>query len=533
MKNYKKILSLIVVFASLFLNNCSEDFLEEQPKDAIFADNLFLNKSGFEQGLYAIYALIRTERTDRAGASVEGSFMWKAGTDTAWGNYTFNAIRAFDIYGTNLNPADNRLTSMFNLLYDIVNSSNLIISRAENPDVDWEGASFDENEKNKNLILAHAKLFRAWAYRHLTNSWGDVPLSLEEINGSTFRTNWEREDVNVIREQMEEDLLFAEAHLADDYNDPLVLSKAVAQHLLAELYLTMDDPSNAEIKAEAAINNPNFSLITSRFGKNAGDPGTPFTDIFIEGNALATDGNTETLWAFLNVLDIPGEEALSMRRTWKNRYYNITSDDLWAYSQYGGRGIGRLSHTIYVEDLYEDIDDRYSEYAWDKFYLKEEGGDIVYTEVPSFSSWKASDRYWPSTKKWNGFPDLDRVNASGTYANMVYMRLAETYLLAAEAEMKLNKLDEAADHINALRNRANATPITAADVNVDLILDERARELITEEYRRYTLNRFGLLVSRTQQYNKFTEITERDVLFPLPQDFIDSNEANIEQNPGW
>ena len=99
--------------------------------------------------------------------------------------------------------------------------------------------------------------------------------------------------------------------------------------------------------------------------------------------------------------------------------------------------------------------------------------------------------------------------------------------------MKLNKNDEAATHINALRTRSNATPITASDVNVDLILDERARELISEEYRRYTLNRFGILVSRAQQFNKFTQITDRDILFPLPQDFIDSNEAPIQQNPGW
>ncbi len=529
----KKIITLIFLISNLTLFvGCSEDFLIEEPKDALFVDNLYVNKSGFDQGINAIYALIRSERTDRS-TSVEASYMWKSGTDVAWGNYTFSGLRSFDIYGANLNPTNTVIRNMFNDMYDIVNSSNLIISRAENPGVDWEGTSETENENNKNLILAHARLFRAWAYRHLTNSFGDVPLSLGEIDGSTFQTAWPLEDVAVVRGEMEKDLLFAEEHLADDYSNPLVLSKVVAQHLLAELYLTMDDAVRAELKAEAVINNPNFSLITSRFGVNASSGGTPFTDVFLEGNALPSDGNTETLWAFLNTLDVPGQAAISMRRTWKNRYYNITKDDNWAFSQYGGRGIGRICHTLYVENLYEDMDDRYSEYAFDKFYLLEEGGDTVFTEVPSFDDWKVSDRYWPTTKKWDGFADLERVNSSGSFANMVYMRLAETYLLLAEAEMKLNKNDEAAAHINALRERSNATPITAADVNVDLILDERARELHSEEYRRYTLNRFGLLVSRTQQYNKFTQITEREVLFPYPQSFIDSNEAPIQQNPGW
>ena len=533
MKNTKTQVLIITTLCVLLFSGCNDTFLDEEPKDALFVDNLYATKSGFDQGINAIYALIRSERTDRANTSVEASYLWKAGTDTAWGNYTFSRLRSFDIYGVNLDPTNGPLTSMFNLLYDIVNSSNLIISRAERSNIDWEGANETENEYNKNLVIAHARLFRAWAYRHLTNSWGDVPLSIEEIDGSTFKTAWPREDVAIIRQQMESDLLFAEEHLADNYNNPLVLSKVVAQHLLAELYLTMEDPAKAEVKAEAAISNPNFKLVTSRFGVEAGEGGTPFTDIFLEGNALPSNGNTETLWAFLNTLDVPGEEEITMRRTWKNRYYNITKDDDWAFSQYGGRGIGRLAHTIYVEDLYEDMDDRYSEYAFDKFYLLEEGGDTVYTRVPTFVNWSASDRYWPSTKKWDGFADLERVNSTGSHANMVYMRLAETYLLLAEAEMKLNKNDEAATHINALRTRSNAKPITASDVNVDLILDERARELISEEYRRYTLNRFGILVSRAQQFNKFTQITDRDILFPLPQDFIDSNEVPIQQNPGW
>ena len=247
MKNTKTQVLIITTLCVLLFSGCNDTFLDEEPKDALFVDNLYATKSGFDQGINAIYALIRSERTDRANTSVEASYLWKAGTDTAWGNYTFSRLRSFDIYGVNLDPTNGPLTSMFNLLYDIVNSSNLIISRAERSNIDWEGANETENEYNKNLVIAHARLFRAWAYRHLTNSWGDVPLSIEEIDGSTFKTAWPREDVAIVRQQMESDLLFAEEHLADNYNNPLVLSKVVAQHLLAELYLTMEDPAKAEV----------------------------------------------------------------------------------------------------------------------------------------------------------------------------------------------------------------------------------------------------------------------------------------------
>ena len=70
----------------------------------------------------------------------------------------------------------------------------------------------------------------------------------------------------------------------------------MAQHYLSELYLMMDDPEQAAQKAQAAIDNPNFSLITERYGVRAGQPGVPFMDQFYDGNVLFNQGNTEILW---------------------------------------------------------------------------------------------------------------------------------------------------------------------------------------------------------------------------------------------
>ncbi|MCK4923303.1 MAG: RagB/SusD family nutrient uptake outer membrane protein, partial [Bacteroidales bacterium] len=90
--------------------------------------------------------------------------------------------------------------------------------------------------------------------------------------------------------------------------------------------------------------------------------------------------------------------------------------------------------------------------------------------------------------------------------------------------------------INIIRERSNAIPITGADVTLDYILDERSRELIVEEERRYTLLRTGKWLERTAKYNHYGGelIAPRDTLFPIPQTVIDANLTKyMPNNPGW
>ena len=102
--------------------------------------------------------------------------------------------------------------------------------------------------------------------------------------------------------------------------------------------------------------------------------------------------------------------------------------------------------------------------------------------------------------------------------------------------MEQGKLDEAAEHLNVVRRRANASEISAADVTLDFILDERARELLSEENRRHTLIRTGTWLERTRLYNPVAgpNIAEHNRLYPIPQVVIDANlDAEMPQNPGY
>jgi hypothetical protein len=134
---------------------------------------------------------------------------------------------------------------------------------------------------------------------------------------------------------------------------------------------------------------------------------------------------------------------------------------------------------------------------------------------------------------------ITNINSSLTPdKDYIVYRLAETYLLRAEAHLKLGNKKAAADDINVIRNRAKAVPVTGDQVSIGYLLDERARELIIEEPRRLTLNRLGLWYEQTKKHS-FFEMSKQTIkpfhtLFPIPQTAIDANTgAELKQNPGY
>jgi hypothetical protein len=123
------------------------------------------------------------------------------------------------------------------------------------------------------------------------------------------------------------------------------------------------------------------------------------------------------------------------------------------------------------------------------------------------------------------------------------IRLAEMYLIAAEANLQLGNADAAAASINVLRTRA-AIPgheaemqVTGAQMTIDFILDERARELAGEQLRWFDLKRTGKLVERVKAYNPDAApfVQEFHNLRPIPQRQLDavSNKSTFTQNPGY
>jgi hypothetical protein len=570
--NYmNKIIKTSLFFLTLTVAySCSKSFLEEKPLALIAPDNLYVNKAGFESGLYGLYSQWREERKGINGASNDMAITAAViGVDNAYSlRPAGNAPeQVFNDFGVRLNSTDAYVRRVWDWLYRIINGANTIIDRADNASIVW-------SDKDKKQIVGEARLIRAWAYRHLTFLYGNVPLNLRESKGSSIKTDWERTPVAEVRKAMEADLLYAEANMSDL---PVVegrASKVVAQHYLAELYLTMGDFAKAREKALAVTQNTNYGLTTARYGTQASMPGTPFTDMFLDRNSNRSQGNREALWVIQNEYLSVGGDANIMRRWWVNRYNDIRvgnplRNPLTFSQEYGGRGLGRFAVTKFALSLYGPTDHRGGNFSYRFFYLMNNGSSLpsnanintaATCATPGYTSGPSGGRLgidtirlsincnepapnaaaapnWPSIRKWDWAPgDTADVQNSSNYNDQIYLRLADTYLLLAEAQFRLNDLAGAAATINLIRARANTTPITAAQVTLDFILDERSRELISEEHRRYTLLRTGTWFARTQVNNKYagTRITLRDTLLPIPQSVIDANLTKVmPQNAGY
>ncbi len=571
MKNIKAL--FIITFLSLFITSCSEkEFLEEIPKDDVYAENLYLTYDGFTMGLNAAYAWIRDEYSRMSSSSsvselgdpssipITNQLIWTIGTDNAFNSNGHSAVRWAN-WPHQTYTDDSSLEVIFLWLYRVINSCNMILTRAENPDVDWQGGSPAVDEERKNYVKAQALFIRAWAYRHLTYTWGDVPLSLDEINGLTYKSDWERTPVAEIREQMEEDLVFACDHLDWKYDNPSLVNKAVAQHYLAELHLATGEYDLASAEASDIINNSGYALVTSRFGSNAGNPGNCFVDLF--RSPLPGDGNTESLWVFLNTEPenvTTGYQEYNYMKNMYTSYYSkqsvVSSKDLTVFYQYnGGKGAGRASITNDALSWWEDGDIRFDEFSWRKYLIypsETVQGQIdtimVCDTFPeqSASFYASNNDYehseasmWPSPTKWDYVHPLDaNASSSDQYNDQIYLRLAETYLVLAEAQLMdpAQGPDVAAITLNVLRSRANASLITGADVDIDFILDERSRELYSEEHRRHHLLRTGKFLERVRAHNMFARYTLADynVLLPIPQKVIDANTGLVMiNNPGY
>ena len=161
--------------------------------------------------------------------------------------------------------------------------------------------------------------------------------------------------------------------------------------------------------------------------------------------------------------------------------------------------------------------------------------------------------FYPHPTKWGAYDETDDFGYA-VVKDWPVMRLGETYLLRAEARFRQGNTQGAADDINVLRDRAfkdyravapGAGKVTADQIDIDFILDERARELISEENRRMTLVRTNTLAERIKlngdvepaaPSNKVITGFDANIhtLLPIPLTEIQLNkDGDLKQNPGY
>jgi len=186
-----------------------------------------------------------------------------------------------------------------------------------------------------------------------------------------------------------------------------------------------------------------------------------------------------------------------------------------------GRGIGRARNTSYEYwEIWDDPNDlRHDSTSGNWLYPENlrynnpalKGVDTAYglrlrlTDPKQGNKMLCDDTLrrwypWPHYKVF--VPDTENIPMQGGHSDWYVFRLAETYLLRAEAYLWKGDAASAAADINAVRTRAKCAPYTAAQVDFNTLLNERARELYWEEPRKTELTRMAYLFAKTgKSYN--------------------------------
>lgn len=552
---------ITILITALIFSSCSESFLEEEPLDFLSANNAYQTKEDYDAGMYNLYRRVRREFYDRDERT---PFDYLYGTDLVFdGTPEYNSARHFPMEVA-YHPDGNIAYSHWGVIYKLISEANTIISRLP---------SSGMSDEDKELYKAQALFFRGMGYRTLAYLYGGVPLYTEEITSP--KKDFTRAERSEVIAQAIEDIKFAAETLPeiDEVQDGEVHNLA-AYHLLSELYIANEEYQKAVDAATIVINSPKTGLMYNRFGSRANEAGKDvYWDLFRRGNQNRSSGNTEAIWVIQFETDVLGGSLISTGRRGyllerhhapfvRDLRVNGRSPFLWPVGDLtGGRGIGwaistkYFTNTIWESDFDNDIRNANHNFAREFVVNNPRSplfGQVVSTEDPALADVVPSRNLYAYQTKCttpDNHPEnvyagstqtpLLLISAAGSsYTDQYMFRLAETYLLRAEAYLGLNDNINAAADINVIRGRANASSVNAADVDIDYILDERMRELGVEEKRKLTLMRLGKVYDRVSRFNPFyvgqNGLQRHHELFPIPSREIEANAgAKLEQNPGY
>lgn len=596
MKNNMLKFSIGFFLVLLTISGCNDtDFLTEKPKTFYTTDNAFTTSEQVDQVLVACYSHIRTMYCMVEENVTSFAFRGGNGTDM-YDVATIRRSNRFNDYAI-ITPEHDVFYTNYSHWYQLIAKANLAIYGAELPQITWA------SPQDKAYALAQARFFRAWCYRNLGELYGGVPI-VTEIT-TTPRYDFERTTRVETYQFAIDELEAILNDLPETTTKTGRIVRGAAQHTLCQLYLDKGlaleqdgksgDAQTAYGKSidygNTLIGGTIYSLKTARFGSRMNEgpvfyfanteatqtpdrlysaagvntPGNVIWDMFQEGNQNYQEGNTEAIWVAQTDYAAYKAEDKAAYLQYSRVFGPVFRDPMSAHcngtlEDVGGRGIVQVMPTMYTRDVvYADkwaTDLRNSEAVLRRTFLGNVTTSAYFGQIVPWSVLyrdgqdvdavnAAKTQVFPvsckiATDKYTGIADGQ--NRSNLFRDEYLIRLAETILLRAEAKMRANDNAGAAADINLLRARAQCGyMVTAADVDVNLILDERARELLYEEPRWNTLLRMGgtIAVDRIKQYSYWddprTTLTSKSFnLWPIPQTVIDTNkDVVLEQNPGW
>lgn len=512
----------LVIFCG---GGCSDDVLDVTNPNEVDAQNFFQNTNHFELALTAVYEA-------QTSFELYGSDFLPKGTyglaKTA--NQEFTSQNPWNqMYRNEVTPENNLVSSFWRAFYRGIARANDFLANA---DRFLAEAELDEEEQVRiNEMRGEALFLRAFDYFHLIRLWGErgpavdreaqgVPLILELATTREEMFN-ERASVGEVYDQIISDLQEAEELLPDTWEgDDLARVDAFAvKALLGKVYMFQEDYAAAQQEFEEVINSEQFSLV----------PFEEYDAMFHGENEFSEESIFE-----LNL----GTDM--QENTWQGG----TGSNLALLIAPKGTGWSNVyPHDVNIRRFGSDPRLRVNALEPGVDMVVQGDGSLdtlqVYVDDEGALGWSFR-KYVPL--------DVSVFSTNRNYgANIIISRLADVYLLYAEALNAQGNDAPAVEYTNKVRRRAYGLDPDTPDPTVDYtgltgtqlrdsIREERFLELFSEGHRWYDIVRWGIVEEELARYETVRSgsiiFNSQDYYFPIPQNQLDIN-TRLEQSEGY
>ncbi|MGI5847409.1 MAG: RagB/SusD family nutrient uptake outer membrane protein [Candidatus Cryptobacteroides sp.] len=611
MKKNKIFMSVLLSVATLCGVNCS-GFLEENNIASQSAEAYFATASGYESLMTGAYNTLKSVYNSTTYYSLT-----QLGTDLSTQNNgsTTNQLNQYTPDYLNDNGT---VFGQWRILYSALKDVNAVIGRADAVITKEQDSRDGMDKALVEQHVAEAKFLRALYLFEIVKNWGQGPLLLEEsVSASTeSQLNSGAEFYKQILMDLT-DVINSALPWKQNGSNYGRASKAAAMHLRSLVYLTRayqqysesGDFKNALADAENVINNSGHKLLAdyALVHRQANEEND---EIIFPVNFSAGSGWNNNIWSMFylfvyregwNDIGFSGIYRCDWATVMPSKYTYLLFDwkkdhraEVTFMSPFNGNPLTSIEGEDTGKNWFQStkgiqvpigspviyfplpVEAEYKQYteaekvessAKGLFYYNYPTGSIAeksYQNVENddyyitgYQSMNSSSRAWLPVWK---FKDHNTIyQSSGTVGqgmrDIYLFRLAETYLIAAEAAVGAKDNAKALTYINAVRSRAAngaqeaGLPLYSGTVTLDNVLDERGLELFGEAPRWNDLTRTGKLAERVLAYNwDVTHITggliktqlspstnAKYSVRPIPKAWLASltNGEELGNNPGW
>ncbi len=538
---------------------CSD--LKEVPVTGV-TGQYYQTVDGANSAVTAAYSNLRNfyGREPEISLGQLGTDSWDRGNGTT-DNTGFGDYSA--VLSANMSVTTNRDT--WAAWYAGVNTANTAIAAV---------AQAPLSSTDRAARTAEARFLRALYYHDLVRTYGAVAVDTAPTTAPTTTAS-RTPAADVYANLVLPDLQYAVANLPTTASQVGRATKYAAQMLLAEVYLTRGAPGDLD----QAV-----ALTTAVIGSGAFTLNADFRSLFcgpdrtdgVSGVVIsacdfnpANETNKEFVWAVQFNGDGVTDQYGDQLHLFYTMGYDIQGGPSLARTLEYGRPYRRLRPTRHLLDLWNRTTDSRYDASFQTMWASSSGVRDTAIFLPGTATvppqyltgkrYKAfgendytADRF-PTLRKWLDQTRNGVQSIVGGRDRFVW-RLADAYLMRAEANIRNGNVSAAIPDFNVLRRRAaragQVNDLSTAELAslgsspIDFLLDERERELAGEEMRWYTLARLtnaggkNYFLSRIQAYNPTAapNVKAYHALRPIPQEQIDRTTGGagaFPQNPGY